>query len=279
MKTYQEEKETNPVWKGIKKGLWGALIILLLFGSWFSVPAGHKGILLTFGKPSESSFDNGFHLKIPLIQNVVVMSTQTQKYVADAQAASKDLQIVHTQIAVNYHLNSNSVIQIYTDLGLQFDDRVIQPTVQEVVKASTAEFTAEELITKRPQVKDKIDNLLKERLQSRNIIIEDISITNFDFSESFNVAIESKVTAEQLKLKADNDLLRILVEAKQKIASAGAEAESLRLQRLEITPDLIELRKIEVQRFAIEKWDGHLPQVTGGVIPFIDINNKVGGTS
>ena len=104
--------------------------------------------------------------------------------------------------------------------------------------------------------------------------MEEISITNFDFSDSFNEAIESKVTAEQNALQAKNKLKQIKYEAEQTVEKAKAEAESLRLQRQEITPDLIRLRQIEVQRTAIEKWNGKLPQVTGGAIPFIDLTNS-----
>lgn len=272
----RNEQENNTAWKTLKAVFIAIFLGLLFLGSWFTIPAGHRGVLITLGKPSEMAYSEGFHLKIPLIQSVIKMNVQTLKYEADASAASKDLQVVSTKVAVNFHILPEKAVTIYRELSPQYDSNVISPALQEVVKSVTAEFTAEELITKRPLAKDQIVHKLRERLDSRGIIVEDISITNFDFSESFNHAIESKVTAEQLKLKADNDLLRIRVEAEQKIASAGAEAEALRLQRLEITPDLIKLRQIEVQRLAVEKWDGHLPTVTGGALPFIDITNIEG---
>jgi len=258
--------ENIPI-KGIIIGL---VIVILLFFSIFIVNAGERGVVLTFGKPNEIASSEGLHFKIPFAQRVIKMDVKTQKYEADAGAASKDLQVVSTKIAVNYHLVPEWTPQLYQEIGVAYQDRVIQPAVQEVVKASTAKFTAEELITRRAEVKEDIKQLLKERLQERGIVVEDISITNFDFSDSFNSAIEAKVTAEQNALQAKNKLEQIKYEAEQTVTKAEAEAEALRVQKQQITPDLIKLREIEVQRTAIEKWNGELPQVTGGAIPFID---------
>ena len=265
------------LWKIFSRTTLIILVVVVLWGCWFTIPAGHRGVLLTMGKPSENIYGEGFHFKIPIVQRAVDMSVQTLKYEAEASSASKDLQIVNTKVAVNYHLDSARVVEVYRGLGSDFVERVIQPTLQEVVKASTAKFTAEELITKRPEAKTLVEDYLKERLNSRGIIIESVSITNFDFSQSFNQAIEAKVTAEQLKLKADMDLQRIQVEANQKIASAQAEAESLRIQKEQVSDQLIRLREIEVQRMAVDKWNGILPSVTGGAIPFINVGGTASG--
>lgn len=249
----------------------GILCLIIIFGSFYTIGAGERGVLLTFGKPSMDAKSEGLHFKFPLIQKIVKMDVKTQKYEADLTAASRDLQDVATKIAINYHILPETVPEIYRDIGVGYAEKVIYPYEQETNKAITSQFTAEELITKRDSVRERMKTELKDKLQSRGIVIEEISIINFAFSPSFTTAIEAKVTAEQLKLKADRDLERIKVEAEQKIASAKAEAEALRLQKLEITPDLIKLRQIEVQRQAIEKWNGILPQVTGGAIPFIEI--------
>lgn len=266
----QRNKNDQNFWIWIKFGLFALILVIVIFGCFRSIPAGHKGVMLTFGKANEIPLDEGLNFKIPLAQKIVRMSVQTLKYESGAGAASKDLQIVSTTIAVNYHLNADTVAMLYKEIGIDYSVRVIQPAVQEVVKAATAKFTAEELITKRPEVKDLIKIELKERLDIRGIFVEDISITNFDFSESFNKAIEAKVEAEQLKLKAERDLQRIMVEAEQKITQAEAEAESIRIQSkaLNENPDILQLR-------AIEKWDGVLPKVTGGATPFIDITEEI----
>jgi len=237
----------------------------------FTISAGERGILLTFGKPSMDSIGEGLHFKIPIAQTVKKMEVRTQKVEVGADSASKDLQNVETTIALNYHLMTESVPKLYQEIGKDYRERIIDPAIQESVKAITAKFTAEELISRRPEVRQGIQEELRKRLEKYYIMVDDFNIVNFQFSEEFDKAIESKVTAEQLKLKAEMDLERIKVEKEQTIARAQAEAESLRLQKQEITPDLIKLRQIEVQRLAIEKWDGKMPQVTGSAIPFIDI--------
>ena len=153
--------------------------------------------------------------------------------------------------------------------------KIITPAVQEAVKASTALYTAEDLIVKRPEVRDKIRGLLNERLSKHGVIVDEFSITNFSFSRSFTEAVEAKTTAEQQKLKAERDLLRIKVEAEQKIAQAKAEAESLKLQKQEVTNELLRLREIENQRKAIEKWDGRLPAtMMGNSVPFVQVGGN-----
>jgi len=205
------------------------------------------------------------------------MEVRTTKLEVDSDSSSKDLQDVQTTIALNYHLVPEEVISLYKDIGTAYETRIIAPAIQESVKSVTARFTAEELITKRTEVREGIKNQLLERLSKYYIAVDDFNIVNFQFSEEFDKAIEAKVTAEQLKLKADRDLERIRVEAEQKIAQAQAEAEALRLQKQEITPDLVKLRMIEVQRSAIEKWDGILPRVTGEGVPLISVGNLVDG--
>lgn len=174
---------------------------------------------------------------------------------------------------MNYHIQADKANWVYQNLGVSFKDRIIDPAVQEVVKAITAKYNAVELITQREKVRDEIKALLKSRLLNYSVIVDDFSIVNFKFSQQFEQAIESKQTAEQFALKAQRDLERIKIEAEQQIASAKAEAESLRLQKENVTPQLIQLRKIEATIKAIEKWDGHLPKISSGAVPFIDMKS------
>ena len=243
------------------------LCFILIFGSFYTITAGYRGVILTFGKPTMNAMTEGLHLKIPIVQKIIKMDVKTQKYEADLTAASKDLQDVNTKIAINYHIVPEKVPEIYRDIGISYAETVIYPYEQETNKGITSQFTAEELITKREQVREKMKIDLAEKLRPRGIIVEEVSIVNFAFSDSFSTAIENKVVAEQLKLKADRDLERIRVEAEQKITSAQAEATSIRIQSqaLQENKNILQLR-------AIEKWDGKMPQVTGGAMPFIDIN-------
>jgi regulator of protease activity HflC (stomatin/prohibitin superfamily) len=239
-----------------------------LVGTFYIIPAGRSGILLTFGKPSMNSVGEGLHVKIPLVQQVIKMDVRTQKYEADASAASKDLQIVTSKIATNYHLIQSDVPKLYREVGVDYPMKIIMPMEQEVVKAVTARFTAEELITKREEVRVEIKQLLTERLAERSIIVEEVSIVNFDFSPEFNRAIEAKVTAEQNALAAKNKLEQVKYEAQQLIAAADGKAQAMSIESkaLRENPDILQLR-------AIEKWNGQLPTVTGGAIPFISIDN------
>lgn len=249
----------------------GLLILLWILAPFATVPAGHRGVMTTFGSPSNEVLSEGIHFRIPLAQTLNLVNVAIQKGEGDGDAASRDLQTVHTRVALNYHVKPEEAVSVFRDLGNEPGERIIIPSVQESVKAVTARFTAEELIAKRTDVRDQIVALLRERLARHGIVVDEFSIVNFNFSKSFNDAIEAKTTAEQLKLKAERDLQRIEVEAKQKVTQAKAEAEALAAQRQQVTPELIHLREMENQRLAIEKWDGHLPNVSGGAMPFINV--------
>jgi len=250
------------------------LVFFLFFKPWIQIGAGERGIVLNFGAVQENVLGEGLHLRIPIMQNIIPMDVQVQKSLTNAAASSSDLQEVSSEVAINYHINPDKANIVYQSIGIHFKDRIIDPAVQEVVKAVTARYTAEELITKRPAVSDAMKSTLTERLIAHNIAVDAFSIVGFSFSKIFMEAIESKQTAEQLALKAKRDLERIKIEAEQKITAARAEAESLRLQREIISPELIELRKVEANLKAIDKWNGILPQVTGsGGVPFIGVGD------
>lgn len=248
-----------------------AIIIFLLFTSFFIVNAGERGILITLGNPSDAVITEGIHLKIPLIQQVVKMDIKTQKDEVDANSASKDLQTVNAKIAVNYHLESNSAPRIYKEVGIDYVSRILSPAIQESTKAATAQYTAEELITKREFVRETIKELLISKMSVRGIVVEDVLITNFDFSASFNSAIEAKVTAEQNALKELNQLKAVEYQAQQRITQAKGEAEAIKIQAEAITQQGGEQY---VQLQAISKWNGEMPMVTGGALPFIYLNTS-----
>jgi regulator of protease activity HflC (stomatin/prohibitin superfamily) len=259
------------IFRGIVKVIAGIFVLWLLLNSYFVVGAGERGVLMTFGAVDLNSYGEGIHFKIPIIQSVSMVNIKTLKFVDDTGAASKDLQIVTTSIALNYHIDGASAARIYQEIGQDYEAKVIDPAIKESVKANTAQFTAEELITRREEVANKIKESIATKLTSRGIYVESMSIINFDFSESFNNAIEAKVTAEQLKLKAVNDLERIKVEAEQTVTKATAEAEAIKIRANALTQNekLISLT-------VAEKWDGHLPNVMvngdGGNMLF-DISN------
>ncbi len=260
--------------KGITTTAVAGLVVLVLGANSFAqIEYGHVGLYKTFGKLDSNILSPGIHLKIPFVQTVIQVNTQVTKAETDTSASSKDLQPVSTHVAVNYSVNKESAYNLMNNVGRNVDSVIINPAVQEIVKEVTARYQAEDLIAKRDMVAGEISEHLTSRLAKYDLIVNEINIVNFKFSDAFNQSIEAKQVAQQQALKASNDLKRIEIEAKQKVAQAQAEAEALKLKKQEVTPELVQLKQIEVQEKALEKWDGRLPSVTGGATPFIDIQS------
>jgi regulator of protease activity HflC (stomatin/prohibitin superfamily) len=249
------------------------IVVVLLLNPLVMIGAGERGVVLNFGAVQDTVMGEGLHLRIPIMQKVIKMDVKIQKSQTDSSASTKDLQNTSFTIVVNHHVTPDKVNWIYQNIGILYKERIIDPSVQEVVKAVSAKYTAEELITQRERVSAEIKEYLKARLVEYQMIVDNFSIVKFSFSEQFTQAIEEKQTAEQKALKASRDLDRIKIEAKQKIEQARAEAMELRLKRSEVTPQLILLRKIEAEIKAIEKWNGILPTVTSGAVPFLNIGS------
>ncbi len=263
----------------------GAIIVLIIIGVVASssvkiVDAGNRGILTHWSAVDLTNppLDEGIHFVIPFQDEVVQMEVRTLKYDTSTRSASKDLQTVQTTVTVNYHPDTERVHFLYKEIGLSYENRVIQPAIDETVKQVSANYNAEELITKRPLVKADIENAIRERLNQFYIDTEVISITDFEFSPLFAKAIESKVEAEQKAQKAENDLIRIEVEARQleaqavgtaaaNIAEAQGEAEAISIINRALSSNPFYLEWLKTQA-----WDGRLPLVVGeGGTPFISI--------
>ncbi len=266
--------------QAFKKGPWkklliigGMLVVVFMFKPWVQVGAGERGIVLNFGAVQDKVLNEGIHFRMPIQQQVILMDVRVQKVQTDASSASSDLQDVTLSVALNYHIIPDKANVVYQTIGTEFKERIIDPAIQEVTKAVSAQYSAAELITKRAAVGTAMKNALSDKLMQSNIAVDAVSIVTFSFSKVFMDAIEAKQTAEQHALKAKQDLERIKIEAEQTIAAATAQAEALRLQKMNISPDLIELRKIEANLKAIEKWNGVLPSVTGGAVPFIGVSD------
>ncbi len=250
------------------------LILIIIASSFKIVPAGFRGIMLNFGAPQDKTLGQGLSFKIPFYQNIVILDVRNIKYEVDVLAYSKDIQSVDSRIALNYHLNPDRVSKLYQEIGKDYQDKVINPAVQESVKAATAKFTAQELIEERPKVKDEIRAELFTRFNDRNIIVDDFSIVNFDFSDAYEKAVEEKQVAQQSALKSENDLKRIKTEAEQRVAQARAEGEAIKFQSDAANNDkYIQLKALEVQLEAVKRWNGVLPtqMIPGGSVPFINV--------
>jgi prohibitin 2 len=272
------------------------IISIIAVSSIRMVDAGNRGVLVQFGNvDTGNSLDEGLHFVVPFRDNVVQMEVRTQKIVEDTTSASKDLQDVTTQVALNYHLDPDRAQVVYQQLGFDYANRVIIPAIQESVKQVTARFNAEELITNRETVKNQIEEQISARLAAYNIIADAISITDFQFSQLFKSAVEAKVSAQQRALQAQNELRRIQIEAQQNEAQAIGEqkaniarAEGIKqsnvlqaegeAQAITIIDEQLRNNPTYLEWLKATKWDGVLPLVTGGggaggqgVTPFIEI--------
>lgn len=245
------------------------VVIMTAFGGFFTVQPGQVAFVKTFGKLGDQEYSEGMHMKAPFISTAIKMNTQIQKLVVEnADSASKDLQSVVSDIAVNYSIKPTSARSIYQQVGTQrtMESTLIVPSVEETIKKVTAQFTAEELITKRQEVGSAIVSGLKEKLEPHGLNVVDVNIVNFSFSPEFDAAIEQKVKAEQDALTEENKLKAVEARAKQTVVKAKAEAESIRIQAEAITQQGGENY---VQLQWIGKWDGKLPQVQsegGGIL-------------
>ncbi len=207
---------------------WSFIPVLLIvvgvgIGSFLTIPAGERGVLLRFGKVA-GVLNEGLNVKFPVIDAVERMSVKTQLFEVKAQSASRDLQDVMTTVAVNYKIKPDLVGEIYRTIGKDYINKIAHPIVQETVKSISAEYNAEDMILRRSDVKKDITNFLTTRLEQRGIIAESVSITNFEFSVEFTKAIESKVVAVQRVLEAENKLKQVEVEARQAEQKAKGEA-------------------------------------------------------
>jgi regulator of protease activity HflC (stomatin/prohibitin superfamily) len=263
----------------LRRMLIALFVLLAVWALWpFAiVPAGHRGVMTTLGKPADAVYGEGIHLRLPVVQKLHLMDVRVARSEGEGDAASKDLQAVRVKVILNYHLDPQAVSQAFRRIAPRTEEvaaRIIDPARPEAFKAVTARFTAEELVTRRNEVSEQIAAQLRDKLARHGLVLDEFSIANFAFSPSFTSAIEAKVNAEQKKLEADRDLLRIQVEAEQRIASARAEAEALRLQRQEVTPLLLELRRAENERLAIAKWNGQLPTTAVGsaAVPWLALS-------
>ncbi len=247
----------------IKFGILGIIALILLFspiGLFSTVEAGHVGVVTRFGAVNRVA-NPGVVVKIPFIDVVAKMETRTQKEQVEAQAASKDLQVVKSTIALNYHLRGEKAVEVYQNIGIEYNERIIAPAMQEAFKATTARFTASDLISKREAVKTQAYTELKKRLEKYNVIVDDFNIVNFDFSLEFNQAIENKTVAQQNKERAQ-------IEAETALVQAQGQADAQRKveESGNLSPAYLEF-------LAIQKWDGVLPNATSGT-PFINIPTR-----
>lgn len=246
----------------------GVFCMVAACNSYEVVPPGHRGVIVHAGQVQNDVLGEGLVFKMPFYSSVNIVSIRIRQALTETQAASKDMQKVHTKLSLNWHIAADKVREVFQQLGdpATIEETVIDRTVSEVLKAATATMTAEEILVKRIQLKIIIDDELEKRLAKFGLIVDAVNLADFNFDADFNKAVEQKQIAEQNAKKAVYDLQRSTQEALAAIETAKGQAESQRLLKATITEDLI-------QKLAVEKWDGKLPQTMlgSGTLPFINV--------
>ena len=232
------------------------LVVILLFGSVTTIKSGEVGIRVRFGKVVNRKTTEGINFKIPVIEKIEKMNVRVQKVEVQTALSSKDLQEVEMSLAVNYQIDKDKARELYKTVGTGYDEVILEPAIQESIKAVTSKYTAEELITNRSEVSEKCQEELNKKVSKYGLKVNDFNITNFNFSEEFNKAIEEKQVAEQKVLTAKQELEKERIEAEKKIVKAEAENRANELKQQNLTDNIIK------EKF-IEKWNGELPKVSG----------------
>lgn len=287
--------ETKAKGKGVKKLVITVVVIVIAaivaLNSTVTIASGTVGIVSVFGSVRANTMGAGLHVKAPFVTTVTKMNVQTQKLEVDSSAASKDLQNVDVGAAINYHIDAQGASQLYREVGMSYEQKIIAPAIQESIKSVIARFSAEELITMRQTVSAGIKDELASKVGTYNIIVDEFNITNFEFSDEFNRAVEAKQTAQQEALKAEQELARITIEAQQQVEQAKAQAEATKAradaeayatkataEAEAYAIDVIQSQLAQSPGSYLEyqktqKWDGKLPIVSGEAGAFVDINS------
>ena len=246
--------------------------VIFLSSSFVVIPAGHTGVALTFGKVEDNVLQEGLHFKVPFVQKIVVVDNRIVKLDVNTEAFSKDLQTITTVVAVNYHVGKESSQTVYKNVGMGFEDVLITPAVNEVLKAVTAKYTAVELVSSRAEVSMLLDDGLNEKLNNYGIFINELNIINWDFSEEYINAVEAKQVAEQNLIKTRTEQEQALViantEAQKRVIAAEAEANEIKVlaeANAESNRILTEsISELLIKYQTVAKWDGKLPTVMAG---------------
>ena len=254
-------------------------MLIVVFGSWFTVQPGEVAIKTRMGRIVDS-YNEGVHFKIPMFEDITKFHIRIVRDDIVTDAFSQDLQPMNVRLAIGHRIDKDNVVEVYRSMGPNYLQTIIDPNVQEVFKAITAKYPADQIIAKRNEVVEALNAEIKGRMKSKQIIVTDIAVTDLHFSDKFIQAVEEKQVAEQDALKEKKNVEKAKMMAEQTIASAKAQAESLRLQKEQVTPLTLELKKLEVQREAILKWNGGVPTTVVGSgsaekqIPFINVLNS-----
>lgn len=246
---------------GVNLAAWVLLSLLglaLAASFWVVIPAGERGVWMRFGQVQDKILAEGLHFVIPLVDSVETLSTRVQKQEIATEAASKDLQDVFSDVALNWHILPDRANGVYQQIGNEADivRSIVNPAIEEVIKAVMAHYTAEQVITQRDQVKAEVDQGLRSRLAPYHLAVDDVSLTTIHFSQQFRNAVEAKQIAVQEAKQAEFIAQKALRQAEVEINLAQGTAKAHQILQETLTPSILKYQ-------ALQKWDGRLPMITG----------------
>lgn len=254
------EDKIHKIMKYVLLAIIVIFLIITFFNSFKTIPTGFVGVKTRFGQVQDTMLNEGLNLKVPFIEKIVLMDCRTQKTEYTMEASSKDLQkISNFKIAINYSITNDTANKLYRSVGVDYKTIIVEPAIQEAMKATIANYTAEELITKRNEVSEFALNKLSPKLQENGITLTSLNILDLSFSEEFDKAVENKQIVEQQTQQAQYELEKARVENQKKIENAQADAEVMAAQNAQITDNYLRLKEIENQKAMIDKWSGNLP--------------------
>ena len=259
------------VWKIIL----GVLVVILLIvgiASITTVPTSYVGVKTRFGEVQNDIIQEGLNIKAPFIEKIVKIDCRTQKIETSSEGSTKDMQTVNIAVAINYNVNKDTANRLYREVGTDYTNIIINPAILESIKSSMAGYTAEELITKRAEVSNKIQETVINKIADRGFSITEFNITNIDFSKEYDTAIEKKAVKQQEVETAKAELEKQKIQNEKEISEAKKDAEVMKLQNAQITDKTLKLKELEVQEKLISKWNGTLPTTSlGENIPMLNI--------
>ena len=248
-------------------------IVITVFASITTVPTGYVGVKTKFGKVQDDVIQEGLNTKAPFIEKIVKIDCRTQKIETASEGSTKDMQTVSISVAINYNVNKNTANSLYREVGTDYKNIIINPAILEAIKSSMAQYTAEELITKRTEVSNAIQDSIVEKIADRGFIVTEFNITNIDFSEQYDQAIETKAVKQQEVMTAQAELEKQKIQNEKEISEAEKDAKVMELQNAQITDKTLKLKELEIQQKLAEKWNGQLPTTSlGENIPMINIS-------
>lgn len=249
------------------------IIIIVLLNCFVSVETGYVGVKTRFGQVQDDVIQEGLNGKAPFIEQIVKIDCRTKKIEKTSESSTKDMQTVKTTVAVNYNVNKDRANILYKEVGVDYEDIIIAPSILESIKSSMAQYTAEEIITKRAEVSSKIQETLIKKIQDRGFTVSEFNLTNIDFSEEYNKAIETKAVKQQEVEASKAELEKQKIQNEKELGIAKKDAEVMRLQNQEITDKTLKLKELQNQEELIKKWNGQLPTTSlGDNIPMLNIN-------